>query len=377
MLQRTPLEPAALSDAARRALGGPGAMKMMAARGLAPLPRPADLVSVIYQLALDADGAVQAAAEKTAGELPEKILAGALADPALDGRVLDFFAAKVVSRAPLIEAILLNRNTADETIEDLASKVGELHVEIVAANEQRLIRAPGIIQALYMNPKARMSTVDRALELAVRNQLVVPGIQGWDEIVAQVMGTRGGKPAAAEIDAAFSAAAAVGVGETEAAPPVDPDAEAPAVAEAPDEKMEDAKEKLQLHKLTIPAKIRLATIGNSFARATLIRDTNKQVALAAIRSPGVTDNEVVKYSSNRGLSDDVVREIANAREWTRIYQIKVNLVNNPKTPLQASMKFLPFLHDKDLRNVARSKGIPSALVQQAQKLVSAKSGGKK
>jgi hypothetical protein len=187
------------------------------------------------------------------------------------------------------------------------------------------------------------------------------------------------KPDAAEIDAAFAAAAAVGVGEAgPAAAPLDPDAELETIpAEDEPKEIEDAKEKLQLSKLTIPGKIRLATIGNSFARATLIRDTNKQVALAAIRSPGVTDNEVVKFSSNRGLSDDVVREIANTREWTRLYQIKVNLVNNPKTPLQASMKFLPFLHDRELRAVARSKGIPSALVQQAQKLVSAKSGGGK
>jgi hypothetical protein len=137
-----------------------------------------------------------------------------------------------------------------------------------------------------------------------------------------------------------------------------------------------AKEKLQLHKLSLPAKIRLATLGNSFARSVLIRDSNKVVALAAIKSPGVTDNEIVKFSSNRGLSDEVVRVIANNKEWTRLYQVKNNLVNNPKTPLQEAMRFLPFLHDKDLRNVARSKGIPSALVAQAKKLMTQKGSGK-
>jgi hypothetical protein len=97
------------------------------------------------------------------------------------------------------------------------------------------------------------------------------------------------------------------------------------------------------------------------------------VALAAIRSPGVTDNEAVKFSANRALSDDVVRVIANTKEWTKLYQVKVNLLNNPKTPLPVAMKFLPFLHPKDLRNVSRSKGIPSALVQQARKLLATKS----
>ena len=72
---------------------------------------------------------------------------------------------------------------------------------------------------------------------------------------------------------------------------------------------------------------------------------------------------------------EVIREIANTKEWTKLYQIKLNLVNNPKCPLATSMKFLPFLHDKDLRNLARSKGIPTALSTQAKKLIAAKTGG--
>lgn len=384
-LARTPLDPASLSDAARKALGAPGAMKMMAARGLAPLPRPADLASVVYQLALDADAAVKAAAEKTAGELPEKILAGALADPTMDPRVLDFFAAKLGARSALLEPLVLNKATADETIVDLARHVGEREIEIIASNETRLLRHPAIIGALYMNPKARMSTVDRACELAVRNNIVVPGIPAWDQVVAAVLGTKGAPaPATADVDAAFAAAAAVGVGEGAMAETVakklEEVEEAAAKAgtlgadAAESQAVDAAKEKLQVSKLSIPAKIRLATLGNAFARSLLIRDSNKTVALAAIKSPGVTDSEVVKYSGNRALSDDVVREIATARDWTKIYQVKVNLVNNPKCPLQTSMRFLPFLHEKDLRNIARSKGVPSALVAQARKLISQRGG---
>jgi hypothetical protein len=163
-----PLDPGTLTDAAKKALGGPAPMKMMAARGLAPL-KPADLAVVLYHLALDADAALKGAAEKTAGELPEKILGGALADASLDRNVLDFFALKVVAKPALVEAILLNKNTADETVADMVPKLGEKELELVATNEQRLLRHPPVIGALYMNPKARMSTVDRAVELGVRN----------------------------------------------------------------------------------------------------------------------------------------------------------------------------------------------------------------
>jgi hypothetical protein len=379
-LERTPLDPATLSDPAKKALGAAGPMKMMAARGLAPLPRPADMASVLYQLSLDGEEPIKAAAEKTAGELPDKILAPALADASLDPRVLDFFAGKVAQKPALVEAILLNKNTADETVRDLATKLGERELEIVAGNEQRMLRHPAIIAALYLNPKCRMSTVDRAIELAVRNKVQVPGIPSWDDVVAAVLGVRSAAPPSpaqmAASDAAFSSVAAFAIGEV----PIDDSLLEEFLAEDGEGKPveqggETVDKQKKISQLSIPQKIRLATLGNAFARSTLIRDSNKQVALAAIKSPGITDNEAVKYAANRALADDVIRVIADKREWTRLYQVKLNLVTNPKCPLNAAMRFLPFLHDKDLRNLAKSKGIPSALAAQAKKLVSQKTSG--
>lgn len=363
----TPLD--VLPDAARKAAAGPAPVKLMAARGLAPL-KPVELVSALYMLALDADAAVKAAAEKTASELPDKILAGALADPSLDARVLDFFAAKVAGRPALLEAIVLNKATADETIRELAASVGEKEIDLIATNEERLLRHPAIIGAMYMNPKARMSTVDRAVELAVRAGITVPGIPSWEEVVAAVLGAPAPTPAeAAAADAAFAQAAAIGIGESQEAALV---AEAVNDENATEDTVEQGKKKLDIARLSIPAKIRLATLGNAFARSILIRDSNKQVALAAIRAPGITDNEVVKFSANRALSDEVIRVIANSKEWLKLYQVKLNLVNNPKCPLPVAMRLLPLLHDKDLRNVAKSKGVPSALSAQAKKLVAQK-----
>jgi hypothetical protein len=381
-LARTPVEADRLSEAAKKVLGGQGPLKMMAARGLAPLPRPADLATVIYQLSLDSDASVAAAATKTAGELPEKILGGALTDAALDARVLDFYAGKVLSKPALLEAILLNASTADETVRELAGQVGEREVDIIATNEQRLLRHPAIIGALYMNTKARMSTVDRAVELAVRNRVTVPEIPAWEEIVAAILGTKTAtgalRLADVDVDTMFAQVAQVAIGETTQAQVL---AEAENAADelikeaAPQTDADRDKKKVQIDKLPIPAKIRLATLGNAFARAILIRDSNKQVAMAAIRSPGMTDNEVVKFSANRSLGDDVIRVISNTKEWTKLYQVKLNLINNPKTPLATSMRMLPLLQNKDLRNVARSKGIPSALSQQAKKLSSARQSG--
>jgi hypothetical protein len=141
-----------------------------------------------------------------------------------------------------------------------------------------------------------------------------------------------------------------------------------------DQQVQDDKT-MAIGKLSVPGKIRVATLGNAFARAVLIRDSNRMVAVAAIRSPGVTDNEVVKYSQNRALADDVIRVIANTKEWTKLYQVKWNLVQNPKCPLPNAMRMLPFLHDRDVKKLAASKGIPSALRSQAQKLAAQKAKG--
>jgi hypothetical protein len=128
--------------------------------------------------------------------------------------------------------------------------------------------------------------------------------------------------------------------------------------------------------MSVPAKIRLATLGNAFARALLIRDPMKMVAVAAIKSPGVTDLEAAKYAGNQALAADVIAYIAARRDWTRLYGTKKALILNPKTPLTESTKLLLHLRERDLRLIASSKGIPSAVVAQARKLLNARSGGK-
>jgi hypothetical protein len=377
-LELTPLE--TLPPAVERAVGAkaPAPLKLMAARGLAPMP-PGDLATALYQLSFSDDEPVKSAAFKTAAELPEKILGGAL-EQALDARVLDFYARRVFQKAPLLEKILLNKATADETFRHLATLVDESGLEMIAKNEERLLRHAPIIAALYMNPKTRMSTAQRALELAVRNNVRVDGIPAFDEAARAIQQSGAPTPeqAAAE-DAAFARATEVAVDqasglqlvavdENEAAALADAEAQAAEQAvESPDVADEEKKQKIS--DLSPAGKIRLATLGNAFARSVLIRDTNRQVAMAAIRSPAVTDMEVLRHAANRGLDDEIIRYIANQRQWVRLYGVKVALCNNPKCPLPTAMRFLPHLNVRDLKALSRSKGIPSALSTAAKQML--------
>jgi hypothetical protein len=366
MIQHTPLDPLQLSPAAQRALG-PGPGRAMAARGLMPLA-PADQVAVLYQLSLDAESSLALSARGTAAGLPERLLAGTLASPATDPRILDFFAQLIADKPAAFDAIALNPAVADQTIATLAARAGSREVDQLAQNEQRLLRHPEIIAAMYMNRRARMSTIDRVVELAVRNNVRVPGLAAWDEVARALTGS---PPASSDADALFAALAASAVrddtvlttGDAEQALPEDdpPAAALDAHAAEDDER-----------RLTIPMKIRLATVGDAFERGKRIRDPVRMVAMAAIKAPGVTDIEAARYAGNQALAEDVIRYIAANRNWTKVYSVKVSLCRNPKAPISETTRFLPFLRAKDLQSLAKSKSVPSAVAAQARKLVAAR-----
>lgn len=367
-MDRTPLDTTRLSPAAQKALG-PGPGRMMAARGLVPLP-PGDQLAVLYQLSLDGD--LGAAALGTAKGLPEKVLAGALADGHLDPRILDLFADFAADKPAAFEALVQNGSTDDSTIARLAGRVGPREVDRIAANEQRLLRHPEIIAAMYLNKHARMSTVDRAVELAVRNNVRVPNLPAWDEIARAL---EKAPASSAEDDALFAMAADAASGDDSPvtqgdmnAETHDPDGNPLPVPEAKD---------IPYARLSVPAKIRLAMTGNGYARGQAIRDPVRIVAMAAIKSPAVTEFEAKSYAGNQTLAEDVIRYIATRREWTKNIQVKKALCRNPKTPINEVAKLLPFLLEKDLRNLERSKGIPSAVAAQARKLLMQRKGGAK
>lgn len=364
------LELSSLSPAVQKALG-PGPARMMAARGMAPLP-PAEQLTVLYQLSIDSDPNLAMTAKGTALGLPDKLLAGALVDGSLDARVIDMFARLVGDKAAAFDAIVQNPSVADETIAVLAQRGGAREVDRIAANEQRLLRHPEIISAMYMNKQARMSTVDRTVELAVRNNVRVPGLAAWDEI-ARALQSEKVQPSA-EVDTLFHIAADA-ITTADDTHLTQGDAESAIDETNFEHDILEKTKNIPIEKLSIPAKIRLATLGNAFARGVLIRDPVKMVSMAAIKSPGVTEFEAANYAGNANLSDDVMRFIATKREWTKLYGTKYSLCRNPKTPITEAMRLMPFLREKDLITLTKSKGVSSAVVAQARKLLMQRRGG--
>ena len=129
-----------------------------------------------------------------------------------------------------------------------------------------------------------------------------------------------------------------------------------------------------LLKMTLPQKIRLALVGNQEARNLLIHDPNKVVALAVLRNPKIGEDEIVMYAQLRSLAEDVFSAMAKNKIWIKNYHIKLALVSNPKAPLSLSIKLLDHLHDRDLRNISRSKNVSYILARTAARLLFKRGG---
>jgi len=181
-LSLQPLPAGSLSPAVAKLVGGATPAKLMAARGMAPL-RPAELLVAIYQLSFDADAAVRAAAEAAPASFPDNVINPPLGE-ALPAPLLHYFATRLSDqRTAALERILYNPATADETFVMLAGRLDESLLEVVTQNEVRLLRCPAIVEALFSNKRARMSSVNRAVELCARNGVRLDGIPAFDEIV--------------------------------------------------------------------------------------------------------------------------------------------------------------------------------------------------
>lgn len=122
----------------------------------------------------------------------------------------------------------------------------------------------------------------------------------------------------------------------------------------------------------VAEKIKLAFLGGKDARDILVRDPIKLVAVAVVKSPKIQESEIEAISKSRQVAEDVLRQIAQTKEWAKSYQIKLNLVSNPKTPVPIAMKFLPHIRGLELRKLAKDKNIPQVIASQARRLAETK-----
>ncbi len=383
----TELPETELGPAVVKAVGAaaPPPMRMMVARGLAPLG-PRDLLVALYHLWVGDNEKLRDEAGKTVTTLPPNLLQGALQDAALPAGVLDFVARRLHDNEAVLTGVVAHKNVHDETLVGVARSCPDNVCDVLADNQTRWVACPAIVEALYQNKNCRMSVAHRMVEFAVREgiELKLANI----EEIRQALGNAAAPDP--KRDALFRAA--------EEAVDVELDVDAAPFAQTEDDPLgdlldddfelpleEDVKEvvpqtaekeevnensQAAIQALSPMEKIRLAMLGGAFARGILVKDNNKSVAMAAIKSPKVKESEVTGMCMNRSLHPEVIRYITTRRDWVKLYTVKLNLVLNPKTPLQSAMTYLGHLHASDVKKVSRSHNIPAGVKQAARRKLS-------
>jgi len=346
--------------------GGPAPLRVMASRGLVPMP-PRDTVTVLSCLCYDDDPKIKEGAQNTLAALPDRVLAGALKED-LHPLVLDHVARAVPFKDTAVEAILVNPQTPDETFAYLAATLDGPLLEMVFNNQVRILRHPPIANALIGNPKSPKSQIDMLMDFAVRTGMDFSGVAAFEEAKKRVLSAPRDLEEEKRIQQVVVASLPEEMLKEEGEPKTAQEA-----AEA-EKKRETILKKL--HTMTAAQKVALAQKGNKTIRMALIRDANKVVAVAAIKNPGVSESEVIGVVTSRAVSDEVLRIICNNREWTRSYAVKLALVQNPKTPLAFSMRFLQAIHSGDLKGIAGNKNVPSALANAAREMLSKRNAGR-
>ncbi|RKH62747.1 hypothetical protein [Corallococcus aberystwythensis] len=341
----------------------PVPLRMMAAKSLVPL-NPSDMLGALYMLTFDPDANVRETAAKTSAALPERILGSALRDEGVQPPVLGYFLGLLKDKEAYAEMLVLNSETPDDAVASVASSCSPKVAEIISQNQLRLLRNEGIIRGLCANPGAPVSLVDSVCDFAVRSGLVLADVPAMQAARVRIYGPQ-------------AAAAPPDPGPTAEEVLQELGTEAQAEDAAPMEEGKRMTLAQRIMKMSIAEKIKLGTLGNKEARSALIRDTNKLVCVAVIRSPRITDGEVLACAANRAINDDVLRVIYNNREWTKMQKVKLALVKNPKVPLTVTMKFLNTLRDAELKDLARDKNVPAAVQSFAKKLHEKKTAPKK
>lgn len=380
----------------------PRPAQLAAARGILPLPAP-DLLEILVNFADSDDIELANHARETIGTQELEFLSDTLTSDSVPTKVLGFFATHKGLSSEILRSLIINPRTPPDSIVRLAQTIDKPEVlETLALNQQLLLRVPAVVDAIIANPNSSAEAERRATETKREFFEKERGsLQIANELRAQ------GKIAAAEFfeksemeDSDISFEDAILLAEMIEIPDADTDdswmgleyleefyEETPEERQAivnkilgdfsaddidlPSEKISTIN---RIMKMGMKDRVRLAMKGDREARNILIRDPNRIVCQAVVTNPKITEQEVEKIAAMRSVSEDILRKIANDRQWARSYSVVHNLARNPRTPIANVLTILSRLQLRDLANLSKNKNISEAVRRQAARLSQARKG---
>ncbi|HEY7744855.1 MAG TPA: hypothetical protein VIA07_00865 [Desulfuromonadales bacterium] len=315
--------------------GAPREVKLDAARGALSLSAR-DLVTTLFFLCHGSDTEIKKRALETFMCLSPAALRPVLEYEESHPQLLDFIARRRISEPLLIKPLLDHPALTDATLLHLAAHAGDAVLSLLADNE-RCCDDPGVVAALLANPLASEAIRARLTPVGELMDSLEAAEAGEDQAVA---------------------------GQTEADDAEDEE-------EVVDEELNLSKYQMALE-MGVSDKIKMALTGDKEWRNIFLKDPNKLVSSAVLKNPRITDGEVLAVAKNKSSNEELIRLITLNREWVKHYEIKKALVMHPRTPLPKALRYMDILTLKDMKGLAKSRGVSQVIVNNARRMLLAK-----
>jgi hypothetical protein len=317
-----------------------------AARGFVPLA-PSDLVRAVGSILVQGDAELVALGEETFRTFDADAIIGAVRAPEARVEQLDAIARRSHERR-VLEGIIQHRAVSDTTLVWLARRVSPDLQDVLITNQARLLATPEIVESLFENPDLSTDIRRRADEFLEEFFLKKEREEGEPLPEAEEFE----EPSEADDTASARAASAA----------------AATAAAAEDE--EASKDVLfRLGSLSVAKRIRVAFRGNREERLFLVRDTNRLVSTAVLKSPKTNEADAEAIANMKSVSEDVLRSIAHRREWMKKYSLMSAIVRNPRSPIDVTLQLIPRLSQRDQKVLASDRNVPEAVRVTAKRLV--------
>ena len=346
-------EPSSAQAIIDRILDGsaPLQVRAAAARGALPLPRVV-LTRLHLHLLDDPEDQIRSDAQSSLDALDGGELKTVLGDPGCAPEVLQHFAGHAVKDEALAETVVFHPEVPDGALVVFAAKGNASIIDLVLTNQERLLKAPKLLDTLTLNPALRPDQRGRILDLLDR--FVSKSTETGDAIEDGQDDAENLEEMARILD--------IDVGELFASSEI---LDGEEFEEAEDPEIRGAYRRILT--LNTAQKAMLALRGGREERLILIRDSNKVVALCVLRNPRMNEQEINAISQMRNVSDEVLRVIGTRAEWVKSYAVVASLVRNPRTPPAISTNFISRLNNFDLKHLLRYKNVPEMIRKMAKR----------
>ena len=377
----------------------PRAARMAAARGMLPLSND-EMLEALIALSRDENEEIRSVSAATIDTLDSHSFATIAGDANASLDILGFLCVWPRSPREVLEAIIFNRSTPDLALAQLASLSRDPQIiEAISLKQQSLIRAPQIIEAILNNPSRTPEAERRANEVRqefFEKQFGAQMVAEEQRVRDEAEALKAKQEAEGETVLITGIADLVRLGlieegiddslimeyEDEFGPfdivtdsgdePLDVERIVKEAESDSHDGVEISRERLpvfqQVALMSIKDRVMLAIKGTREARVVLVRDPNRIVATAVLRNPRLTDMEIEYIASLKSVPEEVLRQVAQNRAWTRSYTVIHNLVRNPRTPIAQSLGFLNRIQVRDLRALSLNKNIPDVIRTTANRL---------